>query len=260
MCAHCCDFPSFFYNNYNKKCVYFLFISHQPKKKITPYLLFSVATAVIGSLQFGYNTGVINAPEQVCVYECTWECDVKLKWAQCNTSITCHHHLVFLFNHLYSVTYKQQLSLCWMNTFVFWEFFSCCIMMELKTMSPPSECSKESGLNPTLYFPLVGNGNNWDTVFLSHRFALNWVYCCYKRHWRECNPQAHLPALLWVWKKLRRFFQNVSTERYGEPFSPGANTMVWSFSVAIFSVGGMAGSFSVGVMVDRFGRWENWTL
>lgn len=37
----------------------------QPKKKVTLYLLYSVATAVIGSLQFGYNTGVINAPEQV---------------------------------------------------------------------------------------------------------------------------------------------------------------------------------------------------
>ncbi|TWW79147.1 solute carrier family 2, facilitated glucose transporter member 1 [Takifugu flavidus] len=90
----------------------------KPKKKITLYLLYSVATAVIGSLQFGYNTGVINAPEQ----------------------------------------------------------------------------------------------------------------------------------------KLRRFFQNVSMDRYGEPFSPGANTMVWSFAVAIFSVGGMAGSFSVGAMVDKFGR------
>lgn len=32
---------------------------------MTCYLLFSLATAVIGSLQFGYNTGVINAPEQV---------------------------------------------------------------------------------------------------------------------------------------------------------------------------------------------------
>uniref|UniRef100_A0A3B4YNZ2 Solute carrier family 2, facilitated glucose transporter member 5 n=1 Tax=Seriola lalandi dorsalis TaxID=1841481 RepID=A0A3B4YNZ2_SERLL len=50
------------------------------------------------------------------------------------------------------------------------------------------------------------------------------------------------------------FFQNVSMERYGEPFSKGTNTMVWSFSVAIFSVGGMIGSFSVGAMVNKFGR------
>ncbi|KAM6936100.1 solute carrier family 2, facilitated glucose transporter member 3 [Lycodopsis pacificus] len=96
----------------------------KPKKKLTFYLLYSVSTAVIGSLQFGYNTGVINAPEQ----------------------------------------------------------------------------------------------------------------------------------------KLRRFFQNVSMERYGEPFSPGANTMVWSFAVAIFSVGGMVGSFSVGALVNKFGRIKSMLL
>lgn len=96
----------------------------KPKKNITPYLLFCVSTAVIGSLQFGYNTGVINAPEQ----------------------------------------------------------------------------------------------------------------------------------------KLRAFFQNVSMERYGEPFTPGATTMVWSFAVAIFSVGGMIGSFSVGALVDRFGRRKSMLL
>lgn len=96
----------------------------KPKKKITPYLLFCVSTAAIGSLQFGYNTGVINAPEQ----------------------------------------------------------------------------------------------------------------------------------------KLRTFFQNVSFERYGEPFSAGSTTMVWSFAVAIFSVGGMIGSFSVGALVDRFGRRKSMLL
>ncbi|XP_024123581.1 solute carrier family 2, facilitated glucose transporter member 3 [Oryzias melastigma] len=93
----------------------------KPKKKVTPYLLYCVSTAVIGSLQFGYNTGVINAPEQ----------------------------------------------------------------------------------------------------------------------------------------KLRLFFQNVSMDRYGEPFSQGANTMVWSFAVAIFSVGGMIGSFSVGTVVNMFGRQKS---
>ncbi|KAM6910255.1 solute carrier family 2, facilitated glucose transporter member 3 [Xenentodon cancila] len=90
----------------------------KPKKRVTPYLLYCVSTAVIGSLQFGYNTGVINAPEQ----------------------------------------------------------------------------------------------------------------------------------------KLRTFFDNVSMDRYGEPFTPGANTMVWSLAVAIFSVGGMIGSFSVGTIVNTFGR------
>nr|XP_020471084.1 solute carrier family 2, facilitated glucose transporter member 1-like [Monopterus albus]XP_020471085.1 solute carrier family 2, facilitated glucose transporter member 1-like [Monopterus albus]XP_020471086.1 solute carrier family 2, facilitated glucose transporter member 1-like [Monopterus albus] len=88
------------------------------EKQVTGYLLFSLATAVIGSLQFGYNTGVINAPEQ----------------------------------------------------------------------------------------------------------------------------------------KLRSFFNNTWVERYGEPISPGVCTIVWSVAVAIFSVGGMVGSFSVGVMANRFGR------
>ncbi|KAM9798392.1 solute carrier family 2, facilitated glucose transporter member 1 [Neosynchiropus ocellatus] len=36
---------------------------NKPKQGVTAYLLFCVFTAVIGSLQFGYNTGVINAPE-----------------------------------------------------------------------------------------------------------------------------------------------------------------------------------------------------
>lgn len=34
-------------------------------QKVTFHLLMAVGTAVIGSLQFGYNTGVINAPQKV---------------------------------------------------------------------------------------------------------------------------------------------------------------------------------------------------
>ncbi len=32
--------------------------------------MLAVGTAVIGSLQFGYNTGVINAPQNVSIYIC----------------------------------------------------------------------------------------------------------------------------------------------------------------------------------------------
>lgn len=32
--------------------------------------MMAVGTAVIGSLQFGYNTGVINAPQNVSIYIC----------------------------------------------------------------------------------------------------------------------------------------------------------------------------------------------
>jgi len=49
----------------------------QQEKQVTGYLLFSLGTAVIGSLQFGYNTGVINAPEQVGEI-CVKLCDAKM--------------------------------------------------------------------------------------------------------------------------------------------------------------------------------------
>lgn len=55
-------------------------------------------------------------------------------------------------------------------------------------------------------------------------------------------------------QKLRSFFNDTWMDRYKEPISVGVCTIVWSVSVAIFSVGGMVGSFSVGVMADRFGR------
>ncbi|XP_072317052.1 solute carrier family 2, facilitated glucose transporter member 3 [Eucyclogobius newberryi] len=61
-------------------------------------------------------------------------------------------------------------------------------------------------------------------------------------------------------EKLRVFFQNVSAERNGTPLSPGSTTLLWSLAVAIFSVGGMAGSFSVGFMVDKFGRRKSMLL
>ncbi|KAM7383321.1 hypothetical protein PAMP_002984 [Pampus punctatissimus] len=61
-------------------------------------------------------------------------------------------------------------------------------------------------------------------------------------------------------QRLRAFFHNVSMERFGEPFSPDSITIMWSFAVAIFSVGGMIGSFSVGAMVNKFGRRKSMLL
>ncbi|KAF7686279.1 solute carrier family 2, facilitated glucose transporter member 3a [Silurus meridionalis] len=55
-------------------------------------------------------------------------------------------------------------------------------------------------------------------------------------------------------QKLRAFFNNTWMDRYGKPIEPGMCTIVWSLSVAIFSVGGMVGSFSVGVLANKFGR------
>ncbi|KAA0710155.1 Solute carrier family 2, facilitated glucose transporter member 1 [Triplophysa tibetana] len=61
-------------------------------------------------------------------------------------------------------------------------------------------------------------------------------------------------------QKLRAFFNNTWMERYGEPIKPGVCTIVWSFAVAIFSVGGMVGSFSVGVVANTFGRRKSMFL
>lgn len=44
----------------NYQIKFFLF-----PQKITAPLIYAVSIAAIGSLQFGYNTGVINAPEKV---------------------------------------------------------------------------------------------------------------------------------------------------------------------------------------------------
>lgn len=40
-------------------------ICFSPSWQLTPQLLMAAGTAVIGSFQFGYNTGVINAPQNV---------------------------------------------------------------------------------------------------------------------------------------------------------------------------------------------------
>lgn len=40
--------------------------------QVTPQLMLAVGTAVIGSFQFGYNTGVINAPQNVRFSLLSW--------------------------------------------------------------------------------------------------------------------------------------------------------------------------------------------
>lgn len=69
-----------------------------------------------------------------------------------------------------------------------------------------------------------------------------------QRKWRARGSET-------LFQKLRAFFNATWMERYGEPIDAGVCTNVWSITVAIFSMGGMAGSFSVGVMANRFGRW-----
>ncbi|KAI4827349.1 hypothetical protein KUCAC02_030751 [Chaenocephalus aceratus] len=55
-------------------------------------------------------------------------------------------------------------------------------------------------------------------------------------------------------KIIEKFINETWSERYQEPITKGSLTAIWSISVAIFSVGGIVGSFSVGLFVNRFGR------
>uniref|UniRef100_A0A8C6WYW3 Solute carrier family 2 member 1 n=1 Tax=Neogobius melanostomus TaxID=47308 RepID=A0A8C6WYW3_9GOBI len=52
----------------------------------------------------------------------------------------------------------------------------------------------------------------------------------------------------------RSFYNETWLWRFSEPISHPALTALWSLTVAIFPVGGMIGSFSVGLFVNRFGR------
>ncbi|XP_060913904.1 solute carrier family 2, facilitated glucose transporter member 1-like [Labrus mixtus] len=53
---------------------------------------------------------------------------------------------------------------------------------------------------------------------------------------------------------IENFYNETWHSRFSEDISQTTLTALWSLSVAIFSVGGMLGSFSVGLFVNRFGR------
>uniref|UniRef100_UPI0037E7A452 solute carrier family 2, facilitated glucose transporter member 1 n=1 Tax=Semicossyphus pulcher TaxID=241346 RepID=UPI0037E7A452 len=55
-------------------------------------------------------------------------------------------------------------------------------------------------------------------------------------------------------KVIEKFINETWFDRYQEKISGSSLTAVWSIAVAIFSVGGIFGSFSVGLFVNRFGR------
>uniref|UniRef100_A0A667X0C8 Solute carrier family 2 member 1 n=1 Tax=Myripristis murdjan TaxID=586833 RepID=A0A667X0C8_9TELE len=55
-------------------------------------------------------------------------------------------------------------------------------------------------------------------------------------------------------KIIETFINETWFERYNDPITETTLTSLWSISVAIFSVGGIFGSFSVGLFVNRFGR------
>ncbi|KAG7276504.1 hypothetical protein CRUP_021284 [Coryphaenoides rupestris] len=53
---------------------------------------------------------------------------------------------------------------------------------------------------------------------------------------------------------IEAFYNETWDSRFSENISQSTLTTLWSTSVAIFSVGGICGSFSVGLFVNRFGR------
>ncbi|TDH13688.1 hypothetical protein EPR50_G00035920 [Perca flavescens] len=55
-------------------------------------------------------------------------------------------------------------------------------------------------------------------------------------------------------KIIEKFINETYFERYQEAISKTTLTAIWSLAVSIFSVGGIVGSFSVGLFVNRFGR------
>ncbi|XP_030623239.1 solute carrier family 2, facilitated glucose transporter member 1a isoform X1 [Chanos chanos] len=55
-------------------------------------------------------------------------------------------------------------------------------------------------------------------------------------------------------KIIESFYNDTWYDRYSEYIPKASLTTLWSISVAIFSVGGIFGSFSVGLFVNRLGR------
>lgn len=65
-----------------------------------------------------------------------------------------------------------------------------------------------------------------------------------------CPPTAHFIVQI-----IKDFLNYTLEERLEDLPSEVLLTTLWSLCVAIFSVGGMIGSFSVGLFVNRFGRY-----
>lgn len=65
-----------------------------------------------------------------------------------------------------------------------------------------------------------------------------------------CPPTVHF-----IMQIIKDFLNYTLEERSEDPPSEVLLTTLWSLCVAIFSVGGMIGSFSVGLFVNRFGRY-----
>ncbi|KAM9859068.1 solute carrier family 2, facilitated glucose transporter member 1 [Aulostomus maculatus] len=59
---------------------------------------------------------------------------------------------------------------------------------------------------------------------------------------------------------IENFINETWFDRYQQSITKNSLTAIWSISVSIFSVGGIFGSFSVGLFVNRFGRRNSMLL
>ncbi|GCB77093.1 hypothetical protein scyTo_0018426 [Scyliorhinus torazame] len=55
---------------------------------------------------------------------------------------------------------------------------------------------------------------------------------------------------------IQNFINETWTERYGTQLESWVITLIWSFIVVAFSVGGFVGALIAGPMAIRFGRYE----
>ncbi|XP_062847843.1 solute carrier family 2, facilitated glucose transporter member 3 isoform X2 [Trichomycterus rosablanca] len=70
----------------------------------------------------------------------------------------------------------------------------------------------------------------------------------------------HIGVINAPYKIIQAFFKNASLDRYGKAMEDCTVTNLWSFAVAVFSVGGMIGALCVGILVNRFGSRKSMLL
>lgn len=55
---------------------------------------------------------------------------------------------------------------------------------------------------------------------------------------------------------IKDFFNRTAVSRNGSGLSEDTVTVLYSITVSIFAIGGLVGSFTVGMLVTKFGRYR----